>query len=179
MLENTLRGIMSVETERLLIHEKDGYIDELKGIFTDEKTMRYYPQFLAYAKAGFLQFLDGMQKAGLYAYPVILKENGGTVGFITLNNIEESCRRLEIGYFLGSGCWGNGYAREIVTGLVSYLKEQNWHRIEATVYSGNASSERVLDACGFVREGVLRDKYVINGEYHDDIIYSVINKPSL
>jgi len=174
MLENTLKNILSVETERLKLCSKDSCTGELEVIFNDEQTMYFYPQFLAGAKAGISKLLDMLDSAGVFVYPIMLNETKDVVGFITLNNIEEYCKRIEIGYFLLSSHWKKGYAREITTALVGFLRKQQWHRIEASLYSGNDASQNVLKACGFTLEGVLRDKYLIHGKYHDDIIYSII-----
>ena len=174
MLENTKQNIVSIETERLKVCEKEGRLEGLEAVFTDEKTMQYYPQFLSNVKMGIRQFLDLLEGAGLYAYTLVLKETDEVIGFVTLNSVEETCKRIEVGYFLLSAHWKKGYAREILGALAAFLKKQGWHRIEATVYSGNEASQKVLEMCGFTLEGVLRDKYLIHNKYHDDIIYSII-----
>jgi len=176
MLGNTKQNILLIETQRLKICETAGRLEELEAIFTDENTMYYYPQFLSNVAIGVKDFLDLLNNSGLYVFPFILKATGKVIGFITLNNVEETCKRIEVGYFLISSCWKRGYTREIVDAVITVLKNQEWHRIEATVYSGNDASIKVLEACGFTLEGVLRDKYLIHGKYHDDIIYSIITK---
>lgn len=174
MLESTKNTISLVETGRLKMCEIDGHLREFEKILTDERTMRLYPQFKTNPKLSIERLLGFLDAAGIYIYPFKLKENDTVIGFVTVNNVVESCKRIEVGYFLLSDFWNNGYAREILRAVTDCLKLQGWHRIEATVYSGNEASEKVLRSCGFVLEGVLRDKYIINGEYHDDLVYSVI-----
>jgi ribosomal-protein-alanine N-acetyltransferase len=175
MLETTKRNLLSIETERLKIYEKDDYLEGLEAVFSDAKTMHFYPQFMAGVKMGIKPFLDLLEKSGVYVYPLVLNETEQIVGLVTLNNVEETCKRIEVGYFLSSNYWKKGYAREILSAMITFLRDQKWHRIEATVYSGNEASQKVLEVCGFTLEGVLRDKYLIHGKYHDDIIYSIIN----
>lgn len=174
MLEFSEQSILSIETERLKVCVKDGHIKELEKILTDKKAMHFYPQFLLNDKKTIERVLAMLEGIEMFVFPFINKSTGEAIGFITFHNIEEYCRRIEVGYFLSSDHWGNGYAREILKAVVALLTKQGWHRIEATVYSGNTASEKVLLACGFTREGVLRDKYLINGNFHDDLIYSII-----
>lgn len=177
MLDNTKSGIITIETERLKVSGLEGHEVELAALFADEKAMEFYPDFITHAKAlGALEFLGMAEKVGLFAYTIVLKETGQAIGLVTLNNINEGFKHIEIGYFLLSEHWGKGFAREVVAALVNFLQGQGWHRIEATVYSGNEASEKVLRACGFVLEGVLRDKCMINGKYYDDIVYAIVRQ---
>jgi len=179
MLNSTKNAISEIKTERLSIYPyrgdwNDARLAELHEIFSDEKTMEFYPQFIPEEERPLQRLLGILENVGVHIFPFINIIEDKIIGFVALNNAEEYCKRIEIGYFLSSKYWGKGYAREIVSGLINCLKSQGWHRIEATVYSGNESSEKLLCSCGFTLEGILRDKYIINGKYHDDIIYSII-----
>ena len=174
MFQSTKQNITALETNRLKICRADENIGGLEPIFADEKTMKFYPDFVLSPERPLVQFLELLESHGVFIFPFAEKEGGGIVGFVTLNNVEEAAKQIEIGYFLLSSHWGRGYAREIVAGLIDYLKTQGWQRIMASIYSGNTASEKLLDDCGFVLEGVNKDKHVINGVKHDDRIYCLI-----
>ena len=48
-------------------------------------------------------------------------------------------------------------------------------RLEADVDPRNERSIRVLDRLGFQREGFQRQRYLINGEVQDAVIYGLLN----
>jgi RimJ/RimL family protein N-acetyltransferase len=64
----------------------------------------------------------------------------------------------ECGYWLGRPFWGRGLATEALCLLLPYaFAERRLRRLEAYVFATNPVSARVLEKCGFVREGVLRE----------------------
>lgn len=66
--------------------------------------------------------------------------------------------RAQIGYVVHQAHWGRGLASAAVAQLVGRLSaEAAIQRIWATCALDNPASIRVLEKCGFVREGVLRN----------------------
>ena len=47
-------------------------------------------------------------------------------------------------------------------------------RIETPVFAWNPASMRVLEKCGFVREGVLRQSVFKDGELIDSVLYAQV-----
>lgn len=65
---------------------------------------------------------------------------------------------VECGYWLGRQYWGRGLATEALRLILPYaFSERRFRRVEAYVFATNGTSARVLEKCGFVREGVLRE----------------------
>lgn len=74
-------------------------------------------------------------------------------------------RTSKLGYWVTVPAWGKGYGPEAIRAFVRQTFD-TWpelHRIEASVFSGNAQSERLLQKCGFVKEGVRREAAERNG----------------
>ena len=70
--------------------------------------------------------------------------------------------KLEIGYVLARAHWGQGFMPEAVNALTRCaLAQPNIFRVQATCDVENAASTRVLEKCGFVREGRLA-RYLIH-----------------
>ncbi len=61
--------------------------------------------------------------------------------------------RVEIGYSLVEAHRGQGFAREIVTTLVDHALAQGVKAVQAHVHRDNLASIRVLERCGFARDG--------------------------
>src|SRR5690606_15578290 len=87
-----------------------------------------------------------------------IEVDGAAAGGIGLRFGEAEERACaEIGYWLGRACWGRGLARAAVAALVDHaFAVLPLNRIHTTVFAGNPASMRVLEHCGFQREGVLR-----------------------
>jgi RimJ/RimL family protein N-acetyltransferase len=82
----------------------------------------------------------------------------------------------EIGYWLGRPFWGRGIATAALRSVagLAFERETGVLRLEAPVFSNNPRSARVLEKCGFVREGVLRRAVVKRDEILDVVMYAKI-----
>ncbi len=49
------------------------------------------------------------------------------------------------------------------------------HRVEAACIPTNVPSTRLLEKCGFVREGLARRYLCINGAWQDHYLYGLVN----
>ena len=83
----------------------------------------------------------------------------------------------EIGYWLGEALWNRGIATAAVRGFLPWAAETfDLHRIFAETFATNPASMRVLEKCGFVREGVLREHALKDRKYVDEVVYGLIVK---
>jgi RimJ/RimL family protein N-acetyltransferase len=79
----------------------------------------------------------------------------------------------ELGYWLGVAHWGQGYTTEAVAALCDHaFRTSMLQRVHAVVYDGNPGSDRVLDKCGFVLEGLSRRAIFKNGRFLDCRTYA-------
>ena len=105
-----------------------------------------------------------------------LRETGkliGTVSFLSWNKIH---RNGELGYDLAPEYWGKGFMFEALLEFLTFLLDElEVHRIEATTNENNLLSIKLLEKLGFVLEGLMREKYQINGYFHNELLYSLIN----
>jgi len=84
-------------------------------------------------------------------------------------------RSGELAYWITPDEWGNGYA----TAAGRLLLEQAFdalglHRVEATAFSSNDASRRVLEKLGFTEEGVARGKALVEGAWTDVVRYGLL-----
>lgn len=80
-----------------------------------------------------------------------------------------------IGYSLAFDCWGKGIMTEAVEAVLVYgFDLLNLSIITATCYPDNPASAKVLEKCGFVYEGTLRQAQIrFDGKVQDFCCYSV------
>jgi ribosomal-protein-alanine N-acetyltransferase len=82
---------------------------------------------------------------------------------------------FEMGYAIAEPYWGRGLVVEAATAVIRYVfTEYAVERLQARVFVGNDSSERVLQKLGFTREGVFRSLIFRRGAWHDLVIYSLL-----
>lgn len=103
------------------------------------------------------------------------KIDGKLVGICNLGDFVESSRRGEVGYDIKKSEWNKGYATEAIKMLVKFaLCDMNLNRVEAFITPGNDGSVRVLEKCGFIREGLVRERDFMKGELVDGIIMAIL-----
>ena len=84
-------------------------------------------------------------------------------------------RRAEIGFALARAHWGHRYAGEALALLFEHaFGALGLRRIEADVDPRNLASCRLMEKLGFQREGVLRNRWRVGGEFADSIIFGLL-----
>jgi [ribosomal protein S5]-alanine N-acetyltransferase len=97
------------------------------------------------------------------------------IGAVLLFRFEASSARVELGYVLGRKYWRQGLASEALRAVCTYaFLELGIRRIEAEVNPDNSASNAVIQALGFVREGLLRKRWVDKGIAYDTILYGCL-----
>ena len=98
--------------------------------------------------------------------------DGTSVGLVFLFRIDEVADRAELGYLVAPDEQGNGYATEAARLTAEYAADElGFRKLVARVFETNPPSMRVLEKIGFESEGLLRDHYLIDGEYVDAQLY--------
>ena len=79
------------------------------------------------------------------------------------------------GYVLAQDCWGNGYMTEAVRRASEYcFTELDLRLLSVSHYTFNDRSRRVIEKCGFVREGTLRQTFLrYDSAVFDETVYSL------
>jgi RimJ/RimL family protein N-acetyltransferase len=83
----------------------------------------------------------------------------------------------EIGYVLIPNERGKGYCTEAVRMTVDYLfLSKELACIQAMADVRNVVSQRVLEKAGFQKEGTIRKRFFIRGEWTDNSVYSILRE---
>ncbi|CAG9191397.1 Protein N-acetyltransferase, RimJ/RimL family [Paraburkholderia tropica] len=102
---------------------------------------------------------------------------GELLGTCILFHADEQCRRAEIGFSLQRAHWGKGYMNEAASALIEHaFSTLNMHRIEADIDPRNVASARLLERLGFVREGLLRERWIDGDEVSDSALYGLLGR---
>jgi ribosomal-protein-alanine N-acetyltransferase len=97
----------------------------------------------------------------------------GCVGLEPLTDVHAGT--THIGYWLGEPYWGRGIMTAAVQAIAEHaFSPLGFKRIETPVFAWNPASMRVLEKCGFVREGVMAKSVLKDGELIDSVLYARI-----
>jgi len=98
----------------------------------------------------------------------------GSINFANfVRGVFQSCT---LGYSVALAFEGKGYMSEALKLAISYVFVQlNMHRIMAAYLPYNQRSGLLLKRLGFVVDGYARDYLMINGQWQDHILTSLIN----
>ncbi|MEW6131301.1 MAG: GNAT family protein [Acidobacteriota bacterium] len=161
------------------LDERD--IPALFTIFSQAEVMRYWSsppmRELADAEALLQDIGAGFQQKTLFQWGVALTSTHQVIGTCTLFHLDSKNRRAEIGYALAREQWGKGIMQEALTALVDFaFNSLDLHRIEADVDPRNHKSLRLLERLGFIKEGLLRERWLVGGEVQDSMMLGLLRR---
>ncbi len=103
----------------------------------------------------FLEFSDAeWERAPAGPYLIESRERGAVIGSTGL--LFETPLRAATGYVFARDAWGRGYATEALKAVIDVARDVDVVRLCALCHVDHTPSSRVLEKCGFTREGVLR-----------------------
>ena len=171
-----------IDTPRLqvrLLAESD--LPALMDVNGDAQVTRFLPYAtwltLDDAHAWFAR-MRTFQETGLALQFVVAdKQSGDAIGTCLVFRFEEASAQAELGFVLARSYWGSGYMREALTALVdAAFATMGVRRLEAVADSRNAASTGLLRRLGFVREGVLRERWLEDGVPCDAEVYGLLRR---
>jgi len=94
------------------------------------------------------------------------------------HTVSSAIGTAEVTYDVAPWHWGKGIASAACRAASRWgfegCEERGWHRIQATTLPPNVASQKVLERCGFQREGLVRNFRLVRGMPADYWLYSVI-----
>lgn len=154
-------------------------VDALFEVFSHPEVMRYWSRGPMTERAEAVSLVEEIHRSAragsLFQWGIVTRDDDRVIGTTTLSSIHTSSRRAELGYALGRPHWGRGLVGEALGLLLDHaFGAMSLHRLEADVDPRNARSIRTLERLGFVREGYLRERWIVEGEVCDAIVYGLL-----
>jgi len=149
------------------------------AIFADPQVVRFTNseplESLAEAHSRMAEIRARLDAGKVLEWGIARLGDNRLIGSCKLFHLEPQHRRAEIGFALGRESWGQGYAREALITLIEFaFGPLHLHRLEADVDPRNTASLHALEKLGFQQEGVLRERYIINGEIQDTVFLGLL-----
>jgi ribosomal-protein-alanine N-acetyltransferase len=124
----------------------------------------------------FIAWAARERERGNYVCFAIVPEGMRTaVGLIQVRSLEPGFANAEWGFVLGSGYWGTGLFLQSARLVLDFAFDvMNVYRLEARASLANGRGNGALRKVGAVEEGVLRRSFFRFGEYHDQVLWSLL-----
>lgn len=114
---------------------------------------------------------------GAYACFAVVPHGMDTaVGLFQVRQLEPGFHTAEWGFALGSAYWGTGAFLDGAQLTADFAFDVlGAHRLEARAAVANGRGNGALRKLGAVQEGVLRKAFLFEGEYVDQVLWSIID----
>ena len=110
-------------------------------------------------------------------YAVVPQGFDTAVGIFQVRSLEPGFASAEWGFALGREFWGTGLfadgARLVLDFAIDVIGA---HRLEARAAVANGRGNGALRKIGAVQEGVLRRSFLRDGQYHDQVLWSILSE---
>lgn len=172
----------TLRTARLLLRPfTEADTDAILALHSSPRVLRYWdsPPWKERARAErFIAACKQMEREGSGARVVIERTVGGQfIGWCGLVEWNPDHRSATMGYCLDESAWGQGFATEAADALLQWAFDTlDLNRVQSEADTRNTASVRVLEKLGFVREGMLREDCIVNGEVSDSWVYGLLRR---
>ena len=176
--------MIQLHTERFLI--SDLTLDDFTEhhtLLSDERVMRYLQDIktssISESKENLIKAVEESLSSNrkLYFLKIEDKNSKEFIGEIGYTVIEETPfgKMVHLGYFIKEKYWGKGYTTEALQRIIEFaFCENNVYRISTGCVKENAGSEKVMQKCGFTKEGELKEHTFHEGKLKDRVIYHLL-----
>lgn len=108
-------------------------------------------------------------------FVLVAEGDPGIVATVGFHSVSLRDGTAEITYDVAPAHWGRGIATAACRAATAWAFEvAGWHRVQGTTLLANRRSQRVLEKCGFRREGLLRNLRIVRGRPADYWLFAAI-----
>jgi ribosomal-protein-alanine N-acetyltransferase len=151
----------------------------LFALLTTEEVSRFIspPPSTVEGFERFIAWTLRQRTAGAYAcFAVTVVGFDTAIGIFQVRSTEPGFGTAEWGFAIGSDFWGTGVFQEGAALVLDFAFETiGVHRLEARAAVRNGRGNSALQKMGAVQECRLRNSFLKNGEYHDQVLYALLD----
>lgn len=107
----------------------------------------------------------------------VFRDDDGLMGGLTIGNVRRGVTQAaSVGYWIGEPHARQGVMTRALGAAIPFAFDHlRLNRLEAACLPTNTASIRLLETCGFSREGYARRYLCINGEWQDHLLYAMLH----
>ena len=174
-------GLPVLSGQRVTLRElRASDAPSLFAMLTTEEVSRFIspPPTTVEGFERFIAWTIRQRSAGTYAcFAVTLHGSDTAIGIFQLRELDPGFGTAEWGFAIGSPFWGTGAFKEGAELMVQFAFETvGVHRLEARAAVRNGRGNGALRKIGAVQEGVLRKAFLKDGEYLDQVLWTILDE---
>lgn len=176
------QGTQKIETKRLILRPFE--LSDAQSMFKNWANDKEVCKFLSWEPHEKIQVTEQIVKGWIeeyrytsqYNWAIELKDKEEIIGEIAVIKLSERHNSCEIGYCLGKDFWSQGIMTEALKAIKGYMFEEvGINRICAKHHTQNIASGKVMQKCGMLFEGVMRQvKVDKHGDFYDLAVYAAL-----
>jgi RimJ/RimL family protein N-acetyltransferase len=175
------RGLPLLRGKRVTLRElRASDAASLFAMLTTEEVSRFIspPPSTVEGFERFIGWTMRQRTIGTYVcFAVTLDGSDTAIGIFQLRQLEPGFGNAEWGFAIGSPYWGSGAFVEGAELMVKFAFETvGVHRLEARAAVRNGRGNGALRKIGAVQEGVLRKSFLKDGEYLDQLMWTILDE---
>lgn len=126
----------------------------------------------------FIAWAHRERASGTYVcFAVVPHGMDAAVGLFQIRQLEPGYGTAEWGFALGAPFWGSGIFVDAAQKVVEFAFDVlGTHRLEARAAIANGRGNGALRKLGASQEGVLRKSFLRNGEYLDQMLWTILDE---
>jgi len=106
---------------------------------------------------------------------IIENDTNEKVGIIGFSPEWTPYKEAEVGFMILPMFQGKGYAKESLTSVIDFVfKKCGFRKLKAVVVDSHFRCINLLKNMGFVEESILRNNIKLNGRWHNDLCFVLI-----
>lgn len=175
------QGTVILETPRLTLRKfNTNDIEPAFRNWTGDNKVTEFLRWPTHANIGITEnvLTDWISKYAaldFYQWAIVPKDINEPIGTISVVGLDEKTGKIHIGYCIGSKWWSLGYTSEAFAAIIAFFFEQvGAKRIESQHDPENVGSGKVMEKCGLIYEGTLRNADWNNKGIVDAKIYAIL-----
>lgn len=119
----------------------------------------------------------GVNSENYYMYAICIKEENKHIGNLKVGPINKKHKIADLVCVIGDrSYWGKGLATEaIALGNALAFEKYDIRKLHGQIYADNIGSIKAYCKAGWIIEGVIKDRYLVNNKPMDQVLVSCHN----
>lgn len=171
---------LKLTSERLILRPfRVSDAEALFAMFSDPEVMRFWSSLpwtsIDQAHEMIAKDLTVMPEGAHLRLGIELAATGELIGSCSIFSFDQQNKRAMLGYGMARPHWGSGYMHEALCVVLDHVfGSLGLHRLEADIDPRNTGSAKSLERLGFIKEGHLRERWIVGDEVSDSGIYGLL-----
>ena len=179
------KGTVALETERLILRRF--VMDDLEPYYKNCLSDHEVWKWSTYCPMNCIEDAVNVEKQftekwfaqydnpNFYNWAIELKESGEVIGRIRGMNPDDKVSQVEFAYEIGRKWWNKGLMTEAVKKAIDFFfNSVGFNRVYSSHAHENPASGRVMQKCGMIYEGIMRQAVNCNNGMFDKVNYAIL-----